>query len=157
MATTASAQNYFAGATLSVGNLDFNGTFTGDVGSTQDISVLGGVRFDLDGGSTEGIFAGAEMEVTSGNGYDANTSESVEDSQLTTRAELHLGYQLDGYAVYGFVGVRSNPMNREYEYGESNLSIFGIGADIDINDNLAIRVEAEMTSMFIDACGTYDA
>ncbi|MBL4807076.1 MAG: hypothetical protein JKY31_07270, partial [Rhodobacteraceae bacterium] len=115
LASTASAQEFYVGGTVSAGQANFADNYSNEFeGNTQTLSLLGGVRFPIGGAAGSGMFVGGEVEVSFAQGYEGLTYADLSDTQKTIQAEIHVGYQMNTVAVYGFYGIGSNPMTRGY-------------------------------------------
>ena len=152
LATPVAAQDFYAGGSISVGTFDLQTGTDSGTASIQGINVFGGARVDTGGG----FFLGAELQASKTTGYGDITYEPFEDAQTILQAEIHGGIVSGNTRYFGFVGVGDAPMSRDYEFGQSQLGVIGIGAEVGLSDTTAIRVEAEVGKMSIDGCSTHD-
>jgi hypothetical protein len=140
------------GGTLTNINLDYGSGFTGQA---MGGSLLAGARYYI-GADSAGFFIGGEVEFVVGNGYDAVAGfENLKDTQRTIQGELHAGYQAGTTKYYIFAGQGANQMHRTYMYGQTNFIVAGLGAEVDVTDHIAVRIEAELGRMNINACNNY--
>ena len=152
------AQQFYGGGSLGFSDFDYDGTNTGSYSSSGgSIALFGGVRFGLNQASSSGMFIGGEVEVAYENGYSANLAwDSIDNSASSYQGELHLGFRSDNVTYFGFVGVGQKNVSHTPDLGESNYKFVGLGADIGLSENLALRIEAEIGEMSIDSCDSYD-
>ena len=104
----------------------------------------------------ESFFVGAELQAQRTSGWDSvYDGDSIADTVTTTQTSVQFGYSGNGNRFYGFVGgadvnVRGTGGTA---ISASVDSVFGIGAEFEINENMSLRMEAEFSKMtFDDAC-----
>lgn len=154
------AQEFYAGGSIGLGNLDVDTSYGfGSSGDSRALALFGGARFTLGGTPGAGFYVGAEAEIFRAAGFGGGTFEGyegIDDKVQGMQAELHLGYAMDRMRFYGFVGRGRNDVNGLWIEGSTGSDIYGIGAELGIRDNLALRVEHAISRMQVDACSSYE-
>lgn len=154
-ALPAVAQDYYAGAILSYGEIELD-LFNDMTNDTRALDIFGGARFDV--GSN--VYVGVELQGTISDGYIVEYNNNGSRTQ-TFQGEVHLGYTMDWGRVYGFAGFGNTDfsgLGNSDVTMDSSISLGGVGADITISDNLAVRIEVELSNMSVtdNCCGVYD-
>lgn len=156
LTSAAQAQDFYVGAALSSGDWDlFPGSERGSTETLSTTLVFAGARVDVG----QGFFIGGELQSSRGTGYDdAYWAFDDGTAQSINQAELHFGYKVGSTTLFGFVGEGSNGFTDNEAISSSDgPTVRGVGAEIGVADNIAVRVEAEMGKLsFTDPCGTYD-
>ncbi len=148
-ASPAWAQEFYVGAGLGTGEIDFSPEGAGDhVSAVQSVSVLAGVRFDV--GSN--FFLGAEVQSSHGTGYDEDyPNDGIGSGGAINQAEIHFGYDGGSNRFFGFVGTGNLTFDdMGYIDDLSGPTVFGVGAEFGVTDRMSIRVETEFSTMSID-------
>lgn len=153
IAMPAAAQEIYLGASLSTGS--FTSDSFGPIDdSIQSFEIFGGARFDV--GSQ--VFVGVELQASSGDGYMLQPPRP-EPRNAIYQGEVHLGYNFDPVLVYAFAGIGVTNFERAAAIvSASHVAVGGIGAEIPLQGNIALRVEAELSRLSIEdnCCGRYD-
>lgn len=149
------AQDFYAGATLSYGEIELD-LFIDQSNNTRALDVFGGARFDI--GSN--VYVGVELQGTFSDGYIVEYNNNGSSTQ-TFQGEVHLGYTMDWGSIYGFAGVGNTDFSGLGNSGvtmDSSISLGGVGAEVPVTESLAFRVEVELSNMTVtdNCCGVYD-
>ena len=160
IAVPATAQEFYAGGSISKGSYDAFRISTGafsSSGNSQGLTAFAGARFPV--GSQ--FFVGGEIRYGKETGhYQTDGSAFTKDDVPLLGARAQVGYAFSDFRVYGFAGIGSAKFVEDdgvdiYE-SKVNTKSFGLGVETHISKKVSLRVEAEIMNLSnIDTCCVY--
>ena len=159
------ADEFYVGGSISSSTLDSsirNGRSIDKV-NTNAAALFAGYRKSFNSEGATGFYAGLELQLNKSNGFykvpddDGDREyENFGDTETNLQGELHLGYKFNKFRIYGFIGAGNIDIGGDWVRDSNISNIKGIGVEYNVNKKLAVRAEAALSEIQIDACSDYD-